>query len=182
MTRGGSQGGEGAVSAIPSIRITLGTDKGHEVKTSSSRRDVPLHPALIAEGFLEWVARRPNGPLFCHLPPGRYGKRGDAASRRYGRWQRNEVGITDRKAVAHSRRHRMEDSCARWRRLRKWPIVFLGIPRRENAGLQAPPPKVKAKWIAKFPAVKAQRIAWHRFLYDGVTVKLLAHLQKQYCV
>ena len=36
-------------------------------------------------------------------------KRGDAASKRYGRWLRNDMGITDRRVVAHSWRHWMED-------------------------------------------------------------------------
>ena len=85
------------------------TDAGQEIKTSASRREVPIHPALIREGFLKWVEKQPDGPLFKDLPEGRYGKRGDAASKRDGRWLRRDMGMTDKRIVGHSWRHFMED-------------------------------------------------------------------------
>lgn len=80
---------------IPFLRFPTSDAKGHELKTGSSRRDVPIHNALVAEGFLKWVAQAKAGWLFEDLPEGRYGRRGDAASKRYGRWAQLEVGITD---------------------------------------------------------------------------------------
>jgi integrase len=95
---------------IPFAKITSDADEaGHEVKSNASLRDVPLHRAVIAEGFLEFVEKAKDGPLFRDLSPGRYGKRGDAASDKYMHWLRNVVGIEDKRVVGHSWRHRVED-------------------------------------------------------------------------
>jgi integrase len=45
-----------AENGVPFLGITGGTEKGHEIKTSASRRKVPVHRALVAEGFLKFVA------------------------------------------------------------------------------------------------------------------------------
>jgi integrase len=98
------------------IRIDpVNREEGASVKNLSSIRSVPLHPALIAEGFLEYVANLPgNGPLFPELTPDRFGKRGGNGSKTIGRWVREKVGITDpRKAPNHSWRHRFADQCRR---------------------------------------------------------------------
>jgi hypothetical protein len=51
---------------IAAIRIDpVNREEGGSVKNQASIRTVPLHPALIAEGFLEYVASlSKNGPLF----------------------------------------------------------------------------------------------------------------------
>lgn len=136
---------------IPFLRFTTSDAKGHELKTGSSRRDVPIHKALVAEGFLEWVAKAKSGWLFTDLPEGRYGRRGDAASKRYGRWARLEVGITDKRAVAHSWRHRMED---KFREVECPDEVADSILGHAREGQRAtygdgPPLKVKEKWLAR---------------------------------
>lgn len=85
---------------------------GRALKTDQAQRMVPLHPALIAEGLLEYVQGLPaDGPLFPDLKPGRYDSRGETATKNHSRWMRGpKVGIADpRKAPAHSWRHRMED-------------------------------------------------------------------------
>src|SRR5580704_19515897 len=57
------------------------------LKNLGSERKVPLHPAVIEEGFLKYVAKLPkNGPLFPNLTPDRYGKRGGSGSKRLCRW------------------------------------------------------------------------------------------------
>jgi integrase len=73
---------------------------------------VPLHPALVAEGFLEYVrGLPPEGPLFPDLKPGPFGDRSAAYSKRAGRWLRS-LGIEDARKVAnHSWRHRFKDVC-----------------------------------------------------------------------
>jgi integrase len=69
-----------------------------------------LHPAVIAEGFLEFVEKVPAGQfLFPDLTTGKYGHKGDGASRVYRKWARKVVGITDERLTAHSWRHRFED-------------------------------------------------------------------------
>jgi integrase len=146
----------GAKGGIPFIGITSSDDNGQEIKTGASRREVPLHKALIAEGFLRWVAKQPSGWLFSDLPEGRYGKRGDAASKRYGRWQRGEMGITDRRAVAHSWRHRMEDQLREIETPTEVADSILGHAPKGERGTygDGPPLKVKAKWMEKVPAIR----------------------------
>ncbi|WP_064693437.1 tyrosine-type recombinase/integrase [Rhizobium aegyptiacum] len=96
----------------PCIHITTAPDGG-SLKNEGSERTIPLHPDLIAEGFLEFVKTRGKGPLFYG------GRKGKAAvqlrddqkhpskgvSNRVGTWVR-ELGIADpRKGPTHSFRH-----------------------------------------------------------------------------
>jgi integrase len=87
-------------------------DPGKSLKNAGSARRVPLHPAVIAEGFLEYVASLPkDGPLFPDMAPDKFGRRGGNATKIIGRWVRKQ-GITDpRKAPNHSWRHRFKDEC-----------------------------------------------------------------------
>jgi integrase len=81
-----------------------------KLKTEESPRVIPLHPALIAEGFLGYAQGLPQGgPLFPDLKPAKtYGKRGDMASKVLSKWVREELKITDeRVAPNHAWRHRM---------------------------------------------------------------------------
>lgn len=87
---------------------------GRRVKTESSKRRLPLHPALIAEGFIEYhKSIATNGPLFPDIAgPGAKGKWSAAYSQRARRWFRGDLGIKDkRKVVNHSWRHYFKDAC-----------------------------------------------------------------------
>jgi integrase len=78
---------------------------------NATPRHVPLHPALIAEGFLDY-ARSITGPapLFPDKGLDPFGQRGGRGWNLVGEWVRKTVGITDKqKAPNHSWRHRMED-------------------------------------------------------------------------
>jgi integrase len=69
---------------------------------------VPLHPALIERGFLEFVASAKPGPLFANLSPDKFGKRGGNGTKILGRWVRS-LGIEDgRISPNHSWRHRFK--------------------------------------------------------------------------
>jgi integrase len=106
---------------IDYIRIDpANREKGASVKNLASIRSVPLHPAIIREGFLKYVGKLPkDGPLFPDVKPDRFGKRGGNGQKTIGRWVRTKVGITDkRKAPNHSWRHRFADECRK-----------VGIPR-----------------------------------------------------
>lgn len=97
------------LQGIDCIRI----DDGHEsqkLKNSSSRRTLPIHPALIQLGLLDYVnaLRTKNSDrLFPELEPVR-GKLGHAPSKWFSRY-RTKMGICDPKKTFHSFRHTMID-------------------------------------------------------------------------
>lgn len=84
-------------------------EPGKSVKTGQ-RRNIPIHPAIEAEGFLKYTASLAgNVPLFPEKRLDQHGNRGGRAWNLVGMWARR-VGITDPlKAPDHSWRHRMED-------------------------------------------------------------------------
>lgn len=97
------------LQGVDCIRI----DDGHEsqkLKNSSSRRTLPIHPALIRLGLLEYVQiqRTQNSDrLFPELEPVR-GKLGHAPSKWFSRY-RTKMGVIDPKKTFHSFRHTMID-------------------------------------------------------------------------
>jgi integrase len=102
------------IDGITCLHIRLDhREEGASLKNENSERVVPLHRAIITEGFLDYVNSLPsNGPLFPHLTPDSFGKRGGTGTKRIGRWVRGCVGITDpRKAPSHSWRHRFKSVC-----------------------------------------------------------------------
>jgi integrase len=107
-------------------------------KNATFQRLLPLHPAVIAEGFLDYVAAlsaNPSGPLFPSLPPDPHGSRVGPATTRLGRWMRKRLGITDpAKAPAHSWRHRMEDELRKARASAEVQDAITGRHNPRNAG------------------------------------------------
>jgi integrase len=107
-------------------------------KNATFQRLIPLHPAVIAEGFLDYVATLPSdpaGPLFPSLPPDPRGSRVGPATTRLGRWVRKRLGITDpAKAPAHSWRHRMEDELRKARAPAEVQDAITGRHNPRNAG------------------------------------------------
>lgn len=79
-----------------------------DLKTSSSERTVPIHSALLENGFLAFVQTTKSGPLFVDLPPDTFGRRGGNGLKVIGRWVRS-LGLKDpRLAPNHSWRHRFK--------------------------------------------------------------------------
>lgn len=107
------------INGIPVLRVTNeGDDEAssaaRSVKNEYSRRDVPLHPALVAEGFLDYVRDLPVGsPLFPDAAPDRvFGRRSTTAGRKISRWLKADLGITDQKiSPNHSWRHFFISAC-----------------------------------------------------------------------
>jgi integrase len=99
-------------TGIVSMSITEDADNNKRLKTSSSRRTVPVHPELVRLGFLKYIEmRRKHGasvPLFPLLKPRSKGSVGEAWSKWYGRYIRS-IGITNRARVFHSFRHSFKD-------------------------------------------------------------------------
>lgn len=78
------------------------------LKTSGSERLVPIHPALIESGLLNFVAQVKSGPLFAKLSPDKFGKRGGNGTKTIGRFVR-QLGLKDpRLSPSHSWRHRIK--------------------------------------------------------------------------
>jgi integrase len=99
---------------VPVIRIHDEGD-GRTVKNADSRRTVPLHPALIGEGFLDYVAKLPTGSLWPDVKPDAvFGLRSVTAGRRIARWLRADLGIEDALiSPSHSWRHWFIGACRR---------------------------------------------------------------------
>ena len=100
---------------VPVIRIH-DEGEGRTVKNADSRRTVPLHPTLIAEGFLEYVDKLPpRSTLWPDIKPDAvFGLRSTTASRRVARWLRTSLGITDPLiSPNHSWRHWFIGACSK---------------------------------------------------------------------
>jgi integrase len=77
------------------------------LKNASSERAVPLHLALVEQGFLKFVKKVGSGPLFAEIKLDRFGSRGGNGTKVLSRWVRS-LGLTDpRLSPSHSWRHRM---------------------------------------------------------------------------
>ena len=102
-------------SGIHYLSITDLDEKAEKkLKTVSSRRKVPLHPELIRIGFLEYVEKmRKRGALylFPDLRPDRHGRRTGNWGKWWGRYRREQIGITGRLKPFHSTRHSFRDAC-----------------------------------------------------------------------
>ncbi len=87
--------------------------EGASVKNAASVRTVPIHPALMAEGFIEYVAALPLGsPLWPDVPLSKsFGTRASEASRVMTRWLRNDLKLADQLiSPSHSWRHYFIDA------------------------------------------------------------------------
>jgi integrase len=98
---------------VPVIRIHDEGD-GRSLKNADSRRTVPLHPALVGEGFLDYIASLPDGaPLWPDVRPDAvFGLRSVTAGRKVSRWLRSSLGMKDpRISPNHSWRHWFIGAC-----------------------------------------------------------------------
>ena len=77
------------------------------IKEDVSNRQVPIHPTLIEDGFLEFVKSKGDGPLFYRKSSGDPSKKhaSKSVSNHIGAWIRS-IGFDDkRKAPSHALRH-----------------------------------------------------------------------------
>jgi integrase len=96
------------IKAIDGIPCMVFAAEAGSLKNANSERAVPLHPALITEGFLAFCAKTKDGPLFIDLDPDRFGSRGGNGSKVLSRWIRS-IGIDDKRlSPNHSWRHRLK--------------------------------------------------------------------------
>jgi integrase len=78
-----------------------------ELKTDASRRDIPIHPALISRGLLDLVQGRGPDHMLLRDAPAVAGT-SNAAQKRLARLVRGS--IADRRASFHSLRHNFRDA------------------------------------------------------------------------
>jgi hypothetical protein len=79
--------------------------RDQRLKTKVSTRMVPLHEAVLREGFISYLESVGEGPLFCEVKIDGYGKRMAPISKEISGWLRNTVGITDPRKPFYSHRH-----------------------------------------------------------------------------
>ena len=79
------------------------------LKTGASERTVPIHPDLLAAGFLDW-ARDVDGERLFDWRPGPTGGYSHYLSRWFGELL-DELDLTDPCLVLHSMRHGFRDRC-----------------------------------------------------------------------
>lgn len=82
-----------------------------QLKNEHSRRNIPLHPVLIACGFLRHMQEQQSGYLFQDLKLNPRGKRSGYFSNWFSGYLRKKIGITDTRKVFHSFRHTFKDLC-----------------------------------------------------------------------
>jgi integrase len=137
------------------LRLT-NEGEGQTLKNLSSRREVPLHPAIIEAGFLDFVAKVGAGQyLFPEVTAGKYGNKGDGASRDYRKWARNTVGIVDPRLTAHSWRHRLEDQLRDAGAPEDVRDALTGHASKSMGGRYGRGHSLatKAEWLAKVPTI-----------------------------
>ena len=88
---------------------------GGSLKTPNSERHVPLHPALIKDGFLDFVKTKGEGPLFYRRSSGNPNKRhaSKGVLNHMAEWIRGEGFDNPRKAPNHAFRHWWKSTAAR---------------------------------------------------------------------
>jgi integrase len=88
---------------------------GGSLKTPNSERQVPLHPALIKDGFLDFVKTKGRGPLFYQRGSGDPNKRhvSKGISNHLAAWVREQGFRDPRKAPNHALRHWWKSTAAR---------------------------------------------------------------------
>ena len=90
---------------VPFIRIT---PEAGTVKTGQFR-EVPLHPHLIEQGFLEFVENQPDGPLFFEPKAKSTRSPGDSVRDKVAKWVRETAKIADERIQPnHAWRHRFK--------------------------------------------------------------------------
>ncbi|WP_025597982.1 site-specific integrase [Burkholderia sp. WSM2230] len=93
------------------LRIT-DEGAGQGVKNATSIRRVPLHPELLARGFLDYVAsQRGKFRVFDKLKPDSKGSESGNWSKWFSKQLRHVCRVENKKMVFHSFRHLFKDLC-----------------------------------------------------------------------
>ncbi|KQU92014.1 hypothetical protein ASD12_03470 [Mesorhizobium sp. Root102] len=96
----------GREDGIDVMRIMPAPDGG-SLKNEGSERTVPIHSAVVAAGFLEFVKQRGDGPLFYRRSSGKPAKThaSKGVTNHLASWIREQGFVDPRKAPNHALRH-----------------------------------------------------------------------------
>ncbi|MFD2500434.1 DUF6538 domain-containing protein [Rhizorhabdus histidinilytica] len=123
-----------ACFTITAMATTPDTDK--RLKTASSERLIPIHPELLALGFMEFVAQRAKAgetKLFAEVSLGATGYRSATFSAWFARFCA-KAGASSRKTCFHSFRHVFRDALREARVDRDIALALGGWSRPSGAG------------------------------------------------
>ncbi len=147
--------------------INKGDDGKKAVKTTSSVRQVPVHPTLIELGFLDFVAEKKKSfgateRLFEEIELGKHGDPSHDFSKRYSRYTKH-VSVKTAKTTFHSFRHSFVDAL---RAAAVPEYVFEALTGHSRGkvsgtyGSAGTPMKLKADAIAaiKYPGLKIEHL------------------------
>ena len=105
------------IDGIPVMKIAPAADGG-TIKNVGSERDVPIHPAIIERGFLDFVGTKGGGPLFYRGTPrkqpinGRPPKHASkGVANHLASWIREQGFRDPRKDPSHALRHWFKSKC-----------------------------------------------------------------------
>jgi len=131
------------------------TPEAGPLKTSSSERAVPIHSAVIDQGFLDFVRETGSGPLFSQLKPDKFGSRGGNGTKIIGRWVRS-LGIADpRVSPSHSWRHRLKTLARRHGLASEFVDAIVGHRRKTVADRYGEfPMEALQRELTKIPVLK----------------------------
>ncbi|MGY6121297.1 DUF6538 domain-containing protein (plasmid) [Paraburkholderia strydomiana] len=102
----------GTQHAVPCVRFVHNEERDQGVKNAGSVRRIPLHPILIALGFVEYAHSHKGKPrIFPDLKPNSYGEESGNWSKWFGKYLRGPCAVTDNRMVFHSFRHSFKDAC-----------------------------------------------------------------------
>jgi integrase len=93
------------------VAVIYATDEGDNqgLKNAGSRRKIPVHPALVEAGFLDYAKGQSGGRIFPGLKANKAGREGANLSIWFGKFLREKCEITDPRKVFHSFRHLFKD-------------------------------------------------------------------------
>lgn len=103
------------VDGVHVLRIRAAEDGG-SLKNAGAERDIPIHPAIVDQGFLAFVKERGDGPLFYHRhiasdAPKKHASKG--VSNHIAEWIRSQGFIESRQAPNHAFRHWFKSACTK---------------------------------------------------------------------
>ncbi len=92
------------------IDLDHAPEEGRWLKNDSSRRQIPIHPKLIDLGLIKKFSGL-SGKIFPLLKSSGDRQLTASWSQWFGRYLRQDVGITDKRKTFHSLRHTFKDLC-----------------------------------------------------------------------